>query len=152
MKLWLLRHGEAEPRARTDEERALTAAGRCEARDSAEALSGITVILASPLVRAQQTAALAREVLGFAGQIETVSWLTPDSDPLEAVGYLDRFEGEGVLLVSHLPFIGELGGLLLHGHLGDPLSMRTGSLAELDGEAFAAGSMRLTALRHPRTG
>lgn len=30
MRLWLLRHGEAEPRARTDAERSLTPHGRDE--------------------------------------------------------------------------------------------------------------------------
>ncbi|MFC3608942.1 phosphohistidine phosphatase SixA [Stutzerimonas tarimensis] len=150
MKLWLLRHGEAEPRARSDAERALTERGRLETRASAAHLADVRSILASPLVRAQQTAALAGEILAFAGEIQTVPWATPDSDPLAAMRYLDRFEGESVLLVSHMPFIGELGGLLVHGHRRDPLSMRTGSLAELDGEAMAAGLMRLASLRHPR--
>lgn len=58
MKLWLLRHGEAEPHASRDSERRLTAHGRKEVLQSAARLAGLPLdgILASPYVRAQQTA------------------------------------------------------------------------------------------------
>lgn len=152
MRLWLLRHGEAEPWARTDAERHLTLRGRKEAGQAAVQLEGrpLQAILASPYVRAQQTAEVVRETLGLPMAITTVPWLTPDSDPREALRRLDVYEGREVLLVSHQPFIGDLAGLLLHGHLEQPLPMRTASLAELDGELFAAGSMELLALVHPR--
>lgn len=152
MRLWLLRHGEAEPFARTDAERALTERGRNEARRSADGLprDALSCILASPYVRAQQTAELVREVLGYHGRFETVDWITPDDDPLAGLAQLDRYEADGLLLVSHQPFIGALGGLLVHGRPDTPLSMATGSLAELEGEAFAAGLMRLVSLQHPR--
>ena len=60
MKLWVLRHGEAEPRAKTDAERRLTAHGREQVLHSAAYLIGqpLQAIVASPYVRAQQTAAL----------------------------------------------------------------------------------------------
>ncbi|MCY1279176.1 Phosphohistidine phosphatase SixA [compost metagenome] len=151
MRLWLLRHGEAEPQARTDAERHLTAHGRKEVTQTAAQLDGrpLAAILASPYVRAQQTAEQVREVLGLRLPITTVPWLTPDSAPGAALRQLDAYEGQEVLLVSHNPFIGELGGLLVHGHRQQPLPMRTASLAELDGELFAAGSMELLALVHP---
>ena len=49
MTLWLLRHGEAEPRARSDAERPLTEYGRKDVRRSAEHLRGrpLTHILAT---------------------------------------------------------------------------------------------------------
>ncbi|MGH8353342.1 MAG: histidine phosphatase family protein, partial [Pseudomonas sp.] len=58
MRLWLLRHGEAEPQARSDAERALTKHGRKEVLKAAGHLAGrpLAAILASPYVRAQQTA------------------------------------------------------------------------------------------------
>lgn len=70
MKLWLLRHGEAEPQARRDAERRLTAHGIKEALKSAAQLAGqpLDGILASPYVRAQETAELVREALGFEGR------------------------------------------------------------------------------------
>ena len=101
-------------------------------------------------MRAQQTAELVRDALGFAGKISTVPWLTPDSDPREVLKYLDERAGAEVLLVSHQPLIGALGGLLVHGHRQEPLPMRTASLAELEGDIPAAGLMELLALIHPR--
>jgi len=152
VRLWLLRHGQAEAHARSDAERPLTAHGREEVRQTAVQLQGrpLDGILASPYVRAQQTAALVREVLGFAGGIRTVPWLTPESDLRETLAHLDAY-GEGEwLLVTHQPLVGALGGLLLHGHRQQPLPMLTASLAELEGEMLAAGTMELLALVHPR--
>lgn len=152
MKLWLLRHGEAEARARTDAERNLTAAGRLEVQTSAAHLQGqpLDVILVSPYVRAQQTAEIVRQILDFSGPVETVPWLTPESDPDDAMLYLDRRSESDVLLVTHQPFVGVLGGWLVHGHRDTPLPMATASLAELEGEYLAAGLLQLVGLRHPR--
>ena len=68
MKLWVLRHGEAVPYGSCpDSERALTEQGRKEALNSAARLIGqpLTAIYASPYLRAQQTAQIVREALGF---------------------------------------------------------------------------------------
>ena len=91
MKLWLLRHGEAEPRARTDAERNLTEGGRRDVRRSATFLRGkpLQTILVSPFHRAQQTADEVRKALSFGGQCETVDWLTPEADLGEALRQLD---------------------------------------------------------------
>jgi len=152
VRLWLLRHGQAEPQAASDAARELTAHGRQEVQQAAAQLLGrpLTAIMASPYVRAQQTAELVRLELGFSGSVQTVSWLTPDSDPRDALKYLDEREHAEVLLVSHQPLIGALGGLLVHGHRQEPLPMRTASLAELEGDISAAGLMELLALIHPR--
>jgi phosphohistidine phosphatase len=150
VKLWLLRHGEAEPQARTDAARELTRHGRKEVLHSAAHLLGrpVTAILASPYVRAQQTAELVRETLGFTEPIVTVPWLTPDGDLAEALRYLDAQGDQELLLVTHQPLVGELASLLLHGHRQEPVPMKTASLAELDGEFVLAGSMWLSSLRH----
>ncbi|HCJ27796.1 MAG TPA: phosphohistidine phosphatase SixA [Pseudomonas sp.] len=151
MKVWLLRHGEAEPRARTDAERNLTAAGRLEVESAAVHLQGqpLQIILVSPYQRAQQTAEIVRQALDFTGPVETVPWLTPESDPTDAMRYLDRHAEQDLLLVTHQPFVGALGGWLISGHRDAPLPMATASLAELEGEYLAAGLMRLAGLRHP---
>ena len=146
MKLWVLRHGEAQPHAPRDADRALTEHGREQVLHSAEQLIGqpLAAIIASPYVRAQQTAQLVGEVLGL--EIRTVSWLTPDSSPLKV---LEQLEADGdVLLVSHQPLVGSLIGLLQHGHLRSPQGMNTASLAELEGEWPLAGSMTLRSLTH----
>ena len=74
MKVWILRHGEAEGHAPTDAERNLTEHGRAEVLRSAAHLIGqpLGAIIASPYVRAQQTAQLVRDVLGFEPEIRTV--------------------------------------------------------------------------------
>ena len=146
MKLWVLRHGEAQAHARSDAERELTAHGREEVLRSAAELIGqpIQAILASPYVRAQQTAQLVREALGFEPDVRTVPWLTPDSDPLEAARHLDSTDN--LLLVSHQPLVGTLVCLLEHGHRKEPAPMGTASLAELDGDHPLAGLMTLRSL------
>ncbi|MCY1396727.1 Phosphohistidine phosphatase SixA [compost metagenome] len=152
MKIWLLRHGEAEPQARRDADRRLTAHGRKEVLISAGHLSGhpLDGILASPYVRAQETAELVREALGLDGAVHTAPWLTPDDDPRDVLRFLDGRGERNVLLVSHQPLIGALAGLLVHGSRNEALPMNTASLAELEGECPVAGLMRLVSVYHPR--
>jgi phosphohistidine phosphatase len=149
VKLWLLRHGEAEPRARSDAERALTEHGRKEVRKSAKHLRGqrLAHILVSPYRRAQQSAELVRETLGLDLPLTTLDWLTPDDDPRLVASRLDAFPGD-CLLVSHNPLLGQLGGFLQHGHLQAPLLLHTASLVELEGETIP-GLMHLVGLHHP---
>ena len=104
-------------------------------------------ILASPYVRAQQTAALVRDALGFSAALKTVTWLTPESDPKFAVSQLP--DAGNVLLVSHQPLVGDLISLLQHGHCRQPQPMHTASLAELEGEWPLAGSLHLLHVWHP---
>jgi phosphohistidine phosphatase len=65
-----------------------------------------------------------------------------------AIAELDHYPDDEILLVSHQPLLGDLAGLLIHGHRQAPLPMSTASLAELEGEAVAAGLMNLRDLRH----
>lgn len=150
MKVWILRHGEAQPKARSDSARELTEHGREEVLKSADHLIGKPVqrILASPYVRAQQSARLVHQVLGLREPIVTVPWLTPDSDPQRILTELDALGLEQVLLVSHQPLVGALIGLLAHGNYQQAEPMGTASLAELEGDYALAGSMRLLGVRH----
>ena len=149
MKVWILRHGEAEGHARTDAERNLTEHGRAEVLRSAAHLIGqpLSAIIASPYARAQQTAQLVRDALGFEADIRTVPWLTPEGNPLEVLNKLDS--DDNVLLVSHQPLVGSLISFLQHGHQRQPLPMYTASLAELEGECPLAGLMSLVSVKHP---
>ena len=149
MKLWVLRHGEAESHAPSDAQRNLTERGREEVLHSAAHLIGqpISAIIASPYVRAQQTAQLVREALGFVPEIRTVSWLTPDGNPLQVLEKLDT--DDNVLLVSHQPLVGNLISFLQHGHERQPQPMHTASLAELEGDFPLAGLMSLNNVKNP---
>jgi len=150
VKVWVLRHGEAQSRARSDAERELTAHGREEVLESSIHLTGKPVqrIVASPYVRAQQTAELVRQYLGFSEAIMTVPWLTPESDPREVLRQLDASALDEVLLVSHQPLVGSLIGLLTQGSVQQAQPMSTASLAELEGEFALAGAMNLNSVRH----
>jgi phosphohistidine phosphatase len=151
MNLWILRHGEAQYRARTDAERELTARGREEVLGSAAHLLGkpLRWIIASPYVRAQQTAELVRQALGFSDSVITVPWLTPESDPHKVLSNLDLYASDDVLLVSHQPLVGSVVGLAVHGNLQQAQPMNTASLAELQADFPLAGAMELVGVRHP---
>ncbi|MGV6474377.1 phosphohistidine phosphatase SixA [Azotobacter vinelandii] len=154
MKLWLLRHGEAEPHARTDAERELTRHGRKEARQAALHLIGrpLPTMLCSPYARARQTAGLVKDLLDGVPHLRVVDWLTPDVDPRQVLDRLAECGEAELLLVGHQPLVGALAGLLIHGHLQNPVPMQTASLAELEGELPLAGAMYLRALHHPGHG
>lgn len=150
MKLWVLRHGEAEPHGtRPDPDRALTAHGREEVLRSAAQLIGkpLSAIYASPYLRAQQTAQRVREALGFEPELITVDWLTPETQPQKVLEHLN--DQDDVLLVSHNPLVGNLLGLLQHGHLQQPEQVQTAGLAELEGDMPLAGAMKLKGIKHP---
>ena len=149
MKVWILRHGEAQAHARTDAERNLTEHGRAEVLRSAAHLIGqpLGAIIASPDVRAQQTAQVVRDVLGFQPEIRTVPWLTPDGDVQRVLEKLDS--DDDVLLVSHQPLVGSLISFLQHGHQRQPQPMYTASLAELEGDFPLAGLMSLVGVKNP---
>lgn len=146
MKLWVLRHGEAQQYAGSDAARALTDTGRAQVSHCAVQLLGkpLDAVLASPYVRAQQTAQLVHGALGLTDPVITVPWLTPDSLPDQVMLELERRQLEHVLLVSHQPLVGTLiGALCGHDH-----PMGTASLAELEGEWPLSGLMTLKSLRH----
>ena len=150
MKLWVLRHGEAEPYgSRPDSERTLTAHGREEVLRITAELAGqpLTAIYASPYLRAQQTAQLVRETLGFEPEIRTVEWLTPETDPDKVAEQLVSVSD--VLLVSHNPLVGNLLSYLQHGAGFPPEKVSTAGLAELENNELLIGSMKLNCIKHP---
>ncbi|MGE8066304.1 phosphohistidine phosphatase SixA [Pseudomonas sp. NPDC089569] len=151
MKLWVLRHGEAVPHGSRphDSERELTDQGREEVLRSAANLIGqpLTAIYSSPYLRAQQTAKLVRDALGFEPEIRTVEWLTPETDPDKVAEQLVSVSN--VLLVSHNPLVGSLLSYLQHGAGHPPEKVSTAGLAELKGEELLIGSMKLDSIKHP---
>lgn len=151
MKVWVLRHGEAQATAHSDAERELTRHGCEQVLQSAAHLMGkpLQHILASPYARARQTAELVRQALGFSEPVVIVPWLAPDNDPRQVLGHLGIYASDDVLLVSHQPLVGALIGLAIHGSVQQPQPMSTASLAELSGDFALAGAMELNSVRHP---
>ncbi len=124
--LWLLRHGDAEDGS-PDAERKLTEKGRRQSTAAGAALAALGVkleaCLASPKVRAAQTAELACEALG----------VEPELEPKLAGGRFDAEAlaaglGDEVLLVGHDPDF----SMALHSLTGAQVRMKKGGLAGVD--------------------
>lgn len=117
MKLYLLRHGHSpaasECAARSDAERPLSAKGRADALEAARELlkrgGRPAVILHSPLLRAEQTAAAAAEVLQPARGRRVFAPLANALPAPELYAALAAPLSEGeVLAVGHQPQLGDL--------------------------------------------
>ena len=105
-----MRHGDAEPSAVSDEVRPLSARGRAEVQEVGRALVahlGIDKIVASPLVRAQETASLVAACYGHEIQRDTCVSLSPNGIPDQVIAEFDEGVGS-VLLVTHMPLIADL--------------------------------------------
>jgi phosphohistidine phosphatase len=130
--IYLLRHGDAEDGSGEDDARRLTAKGERQARAAGAALAAlgatIDACLASPKVRAAETARLACEPLGLEpGTAAELRGGGFDSLALAA--------GRGdVLLVGHEPdFSVEVGRLT-----GANVKLKKGGLAVVDGATLLA--------------
>jgi phosphohistidine phosphatase len=130
--IYLLRHGDAEDGTGDDASRRLTPKGERQAAAAGRALAAlgaeIDACLASPKVRAFDTARIACEALGLEPEVDEELRGGPfDSLPLAA--------GSGnVLLVGHEPdFSGEVGRLT-----GGKVKLRKGGLAIVDGSTLLA--------------
>lgn len=152
MRLYIVRHGEAEGQAqtRTDQARALTARGREEVGQLWPALAergvALSRIINSSYLRAEQTADI---IAARFPQAVREQWdsITPQGKPAQIVDELAKLDTvEGLALVSHMPIVDLLCGLLTDGQRH---SFPVGSVACIDVEVLAAGGGRLLWLRSP---
>ena len=109
MRIFILRHGEAEHNTRPDSNRQLTPRGIMETEAildrQLEHLKSVKDIWASPYVRAQETASLVQKRLPHL-QIQTTDLLVPESNPIRLANALEAANEESVILVSHQPLVG----------------------------------------------
>ncbi|MDI5934842.1 phosphohistidine phosphatase SixA [Halomonas kalidii] len=153
-RLLIMRHGEAAP-GHPDPQRVLTERGRREAARMGDWLAGRgdlalarLRLLVSPYARARQTAERVAASLGC--EVEILPILTPDDSPAVVVDWLLEHEGDGpLLLVSHMPLVGALTGLLVEGRADRGHGFPTAGLAELTAEVWAAGCARLERFTAP---
>ena len=150
MHFFVLRHGEASYSAATDSQRPLTERGRAEtlAILTAEraALAGVTSIYASPYLRAQQTAAIAAELLSL--PVITAPTITPEDSVQSLAALAQSLAGETPLFVSHQPLVGRFINWLVDLPSGQQV-MGTSALAALQADVIAAGCGELLWLRQP---
>ncbi|HEY5914627.1 MAG TPA: phosphohistidine phosphatase SixA [Verrucomicrobiae bacterium] len=141
MNLYILRHGiAAEPGAEgcaKDSDRPLTPKGRRKLRGIAEAMKVLELkfdlILASPYLRARQTAEIVAKVLRCARRLEFTEILVPSANPANVVEFLCRLTPplDDLLLVGHDPFLSELASLLISGNRDVGLVLKKGGLCKL---------------------
>ena len=108
MKFYLMRHGEAEAFAESDQKRQLTDKGARFVRERTlsikSSLSEIDCIIHSPYVRTAQTAAIVSEVLGIPITSSSNLW-TPDADPFRALKSIEGLVNACPLYVTHMPIV-----------------------------------------------
>ena len=109
MRLYIVRHGEAQPRAATDAARPLTERGRQSVSTLWQALSseGLTPVMlaVSPYVRAQQTADIIAGYYPGIGR-QTCDCITPDDDPARVLAWLGISVFTFTILGTYLMLLG----------------------------------------------
>lgn len=138
MRIYILRHGISEPRrpGKPDAARKLTKKGKQRLVRVLEGAkqAGVTpdLVLSSPLARAVETAQLAAEVLGHAGEIAETDALAPDATPQQLWQEIRKRKSAGnLLLAGHEPHLGKSIAYLL----GVPdltIDLKKGALVRLD--------------------
>ena len=140
-----MRHGEAAA-GYPDPERQLSARGQAEAEQTAKWLGGQVGrdvrLYVSPYVRARQTALPVARTLGVEPVV--LPMITPEGPPHAVCDWLmDRAQGGGIVMISHMPLVGALTGLLVEGRPELGPGFPTAAIAELESDVWAAGCARL---------
>ncbi len=118
MRVTLIRHGEAGEDAPRDELRALTLRGRAAVARVGRSLrrrgGDFTAVVASPYVRALQTAEMIAAEVGYSGLVAVSEALVPEARVSQAVALLTSLAAEpSVAFVAHEPILSSLAGELL---------------------------------------
>ena len=110
MRLFLVRHAHSDP-GQPDELRPLSARGREEARELGERLTAVApdVVLASPLLRARETAAAIAKATG--AEVRVDERLAPGASAEDVLAAIEG-AGESVVAVGHQPDCSEVAAAL----------------------------------------
>ena len=142
-----MRHGQAELRAQSDSQRALSLSGRLECEKMATYLSRHDVscdaVLVSPYLRAQQTLETVRPFVAKSASVHTTRFLTPGGSASKTANEIAALQAIGVkslLIVSHLPLVGYLVEELAP-EAGSP-AFATASVAHVELDENGFGSLK----------
>lgn len=140
MRIFVMRHGQAQAMASSDQSRELTAYGKNEVEHMANRLVQqklqFDVIYVSPYIRAQQTALIVKNTLTASPSLTTLDFITPEDSAKQMHDYIDgSFDDnndaiKNVLIVSHMPLVSYLVAEFTNGQHA-PL-FQTASVAEID--------------------
>lgn len=116
MDIFVMRHGEAELMSRSDKDRCLNSRGIQQVIAQGTWLKSTALlghVIVSPYIRAQQTFEQINQIHNdqLLSKVETWDAITPYGNAHTVVSYLSVLAEQGiesVLLVSHLPLVGEI--------------------------------------------
>lgn len=143
MRVWVIRHAEAEPPAgRHDHERKLSHSGHAQAKQLARYLqrrSHATLIISSPVLRARQTAEAIGDALSNA-EVRFSDAVSTSGSARDAIDALRHVHASEVIFISHEPLTSQLTSRLAAGEDALRVQFKPATAVLLD-----LGS-------HPRTG
>jgi len=144
VELYLLRHAKAEPHAASgrDQDRAITPDGierlRRVITEAKEAGLDPKWIVASPYLRAQQTARIAADILGYTEPILVSTRLVPEAEPEEVWAEVRDIDPDSPLLfVAHEPLLSST-ATWLTGERHGIIEFKTSTLVHIDFESVGA--------------
>ena len=137
MKIYLIRHGVArEPVSadfEADSQRPLTAEGRDAITRIAHALKKLDVrpdlILSSPYVRAEQTAAILAKEFDLEKRLVLSELLAPEGKAEEIIGMIvENYMVDELLIVGHLPCLALLASFLAASNFALAINLKKGGV------------------------
>lgn len=149
MRLYIVRHAEAEnmPPAASDEERALTDKGRESVPPIGKLLNLLEIapdiIWTSPVLRARQTADLLAGSLSKKPPIEELDYLGCGSDFNDLRKALKECSHEDLVIVGHMPFLGECVQYWMTGHAHPGMNVPKASCICLEARGFNRANMNM---------
>jgi phosphohistidine phosphatase len=162
MLLYLLRHGIAEDHGSraSDAERELTDEGKEKTRAALLAVKKMKLfppelVIASPLIRAKQTAEIALEVFAKDGKFEISDALIPMAEITDTMSLVAKWAKKynRIMLVGHEPHLSSFGSALL-GSPSPVIEMKKAAVAKFEISRLDVPRMRglLVALLPPKIG